>query len=83
MNRAPQLAIIVSAGLLLFVAAHWPQYTIPGRIVMFVVIGVAVTRMRPAATATAPAPRNNLRRIAGIAVAAVLLLWALLSLNRP
>jgi hypothetical protein len=84
MNRAPQLAIIVSAGVLLFVAAQWPQYTIPGCIAMFVVIGLALARMRPAAAAAgAPAKRNNLRRIAGIAIAAALLLWALLSLNRP
>ena len=83
MNRAPQLAIIVSAGLLLFVAAHWPQYTIPGCIAMFAVIGLALSRMRPAAVASAPPKRNNLRRIAGIAIAAALLLWALFSLNRP
>jgi hypothetical protein len=82
MHRAPQIAIIVSAGLLLFVAAQWPQYAVPGCIVLFVVIGVAVSRMRPSTLAAPPAKRNNLRRIAGIAIAAALLLWALLSLNR-
>jgi hypothetical protein len=82
MNRAPQIAIIVSAGVLLFVASQWPRYTVPGCIVMFGVIWVAVSRMRPSTSPGTPKRRNRLRRILGFAIAAALLVWVVFSLRQ-
>jgi hypothetical protein len=83
MNRAPQLAIIFSAGLLLFVVSQWPNYTIPACLAMLVVIGVSLRYLRPAAarTPSVPAKRNAIRRIATALIAAALLLWVLFSLR--
>jgi hypothetical protein len=79
MNRAPQLAIIVSAGALLFIASQWPRYIVPACIVMFGVIWLAVSLISP----TAQAKKRTLpRRLAGFVIAAALLLWALFSLLR-
>jgi hypothetical protein len=79
--RQSQIAIVACAGLLLFIAGAWPQYTIPACIVAMIVIVFALRRMRPG-TAAAPLPRNRIRRIAAIAIALGLLFWALLSLRR-
>jgi hypothetical protein len=78
--RNAQLAIIVSAGLLLFIAGQWPKLTIPACLVMLVVIGVALRKMRSGTSDTVR--RNPWRRAAGTAIALALLLWALLSLRR-
>ena len=79
-TRNIQLAIIVSAGLLLFIAAQWPQLTIPACLTMLVAIGFALRRMRSGASD--PVRRNPWRRVAGIAIALALLLWALISMRR-
>jgi hypothetical protein len=79
-TRNAQLAIIVSAGLLLFIAAQWPKLTIPACLVMLVVIGFALRRMTSGTQD--PVRRNPWRRVAGIAIALALLLWALLSVRR-
>jgi uncharacterized membrane protein len=81
MHRAPQLAIILSAGALLFVAAQWPRYTIPACIMMFGVIWVSLRRIKRSDPAQ-PKQRNPWRRVAGFVIAALLLFWALLSLIR-
>jgi hypothetical protein len=81
MNRAPQLALIVSAGALLFVAAQWPNYTIPACILMFGVVWVCLRRLKPQDPAN-PKERNPWRRVTGFVIAAVLLFWALFSLLR-
>ena len=79
-TRNAQLAIIVSAGLLLFIAGQWPNFTIPACLIMLVVIGVALRKMRTGTQETIR--RNPWRRVAGIAIALALLLWALLSVRR-
>ena len=79
-TRNAQLAIIVSAGLLLFIAGQWPKLTIPACMVMLVVIGAALRRMRSGTSD--PIRRNPWRRAAGIAIALALLLWALISVRR-
>jgi hypothetical protein len=83
MNRLPQLLIIGSAGLLLFVVSQWPTYTIPACIVTIAVIGIAIRFLRPASPASpgTPAKRNAKRRIATALIAAALLLWVLFSLQ--
>ncbi len=83
MNRTPQLVIIASAGLLLFVVSQWPTYTIPACIATLTIIGIAIRFLRPASPC-APAPpakRNTKRRIATALIAAALLLWVLFSLQ--
>jgi hypothetical protein len=83
-SRNAQLLIIVSAGLLLFIAAQWPRLTIPACLVMLVVMGFALRSMRrtpPDLEPPSPTRRNTIRRAAGIAIALALLLWALLSLR--
>jgi hypothetical protein len=81
--RTAQIVILVSAGLLLFIAAQWPRLTIPASLITLLIIGIALRRLRNTAPEiSAPAPRNTIRRVAGIAIAAALLLWALLSLRR-
>jgi hypothetical protein len=79
-TRNAQLAIIVSAGLLLFIAGQWPKLTIPACLVMLVVTGVALRRVR--AGTSSPVRRNPWRRVAGIVIALALLLWALMSARR-
>jgi hypothetical protein len=78
--RNAQLAIIVCAGLLLFVAGQWPKLTIPACLAMLVVIGFGLRRIR--ADTSGPVRRNPWRRVAGIAIALALLLWALVSVRR-
>ncbi len=79
-SRNAQLTIIVSAGLLLFVAGQWPKLAIPACLVMLMAIGFALRNVR--AGAADPVRRNRWRRVAGIAIALALLLWALLSVRR-
>jgi len=79
-NRKAQLAIIVSAGLLLFVAAQWPRLTVPACLLTLVVIGIALRNTIPGARE--PGRRGIWRRAAGIAIALALMLWAFLSLRR-
>jgi hypothetical protein len=78
--RNAQLAIIVSAGLLLFIAAQWPKLTIPACLAMLIMIGFALRKMRSGTSD--PVRRNPWRRVAGIAIALALLLWALISVRR-
>jgi hypothetical protein len=80
-TRNLQLAIIVSAGLLLFIAGQWPKLTIPACLVMLVVIGFALRKTRSGSKSDT-VRRNPWRRVAGIAIALALLLWALLSVRR-
>jgi Na+/glutamate symporter len=80
-TRNAQLAIIVAAGLLLFIAGQWPTLTIPACLVMLVVIGIALRTMRSGSTSD-KVHRNPWRRVGGIAIALALLLWALLSVRR-
>jgi hypothetical protein len=47
---------------------------------MLVAIGLALNRMKPGTSN--PVRRNSWRRVAGIAIALALLLWALLSVRR-
>ena len=79
-SRNVQLGIIVSAGLLLFIAGQWPKLAIPACLVMLAAIGFALRRVR--AGASDPLRRNRWRRVAGIAIALALLLWALMSVRR-
>ncbi len=79
-SRTAQLAILVSAGLLLFIAGQWPKLTIPACLVMLVAIGLALGKMRSGPPD--PIRRNPWRRVAGIAIALALLLWALMSVRR-
>jgi hypothetical protein len=79
-TRNAQLGIIVSAGLLLFIAGQWPKLTIPACLVMLVAIGFALRKVR--AGAPDPVRRTRWKRVAGIAIALALLLWALMSVHR-
>ena len=79
-SRNVQLGIIVSAGLLLFIAGQWPKLTIPACLVTLVAIGLALRRIRSGTPG--PVRRNPWRRVAGIAIALALLLWALMSVRR-
>lgn len=79
-TRNAQLAIIVSAGLLLFIAGQWPKLIIPACLIMLVVIGVALRKMRSGTSD--PVRRNPWRRVAAITIALALLLWALISVRR-
>jgi hypothetical protein len=81
MNRTPQLVIIGSAGLLLFVVSQWPNYTIPACIAMLAVMGVALRFARPTVPNSTP-KRSSKRRIATALIAAMLLLWVVFSLHR-
>jgi hypothetical protein len=80
--RTAQIVILVSAGLLLFIAAQWPRLTIPASLITLLIIGIALRKLRSTVPETPVPPRNTIRRVAAIAIAAALLLWALLSLRR-